>query len=115
MTLTLVDEIEQLHNCRTHQECARWLLTCPLSLLMKYEMTIKNRLRTRGFLVGVEYLEHLLASLRARRPLDLFPYEVIVWTDAGEVSAHLVRDVAAGVIAEEDQPFPPIGGEGEAI
>ncbi|TRL39846.1 hypothetical protein [Rhizobium straminoryzae] len=65
MSNALVEEIEQLHNCRTHQECAEWLLTCPLSKLLTYEFAIRSRLRTRGFLLGIEHLDHVLFTMRA--------------------------------------------------
>lgn len=113
MTLSLVEEIEQLQNCRTHQDCARWLLTCPLSKLMTYEMTIKTRLRERGFLVGVEYLDHQLRMLRApcRDGHMLLPPE----GDNVNTVWDLVLDIARGTLVEDNQPFPPVGGEGEAI
>lgn len=113
MTFSLVEEIEQLQNCRTHQECAQWLLTCPLSKLMTYEQTIKAKLRTRGFLIGVEHLDHLLAQLRAPR--------VNGWVaeraneDAVTEVRNVIADIARGTLVEEDHTFPPIGGEGEPI
>jgi hypothetical protein len=53
----LVPIIEQLEDARSDAERARWLLQCPPGYLGKYEMTIRNRLRSSGFLVGVEALE----------------------------------------------------------
>jgi hypothetical protein len=53
----LVPIIEELENCRTAAERARWLLQCPSGYLGKYEMTIRNRLRIAGFVAGVDALE----------------------------------------------------------
>ncbi len=67
MSNLLVDEIQQLSDCRSHGERADWLLTAPLSILARYEMTIRNRLLIAGFREGVDYLEWELARFRARR------------------------------------------------
>jgi len=53
----LLPIIEQLDNALSDAERARWLLECPPGYLGKYEMTIRNRLRSAGFLAGVDYLE----------------------------------------------------------
>lgn len=53
----LVPIIEELERARTDAERALWLLQCPPGYLGKYEMTIRNRLRSAGFLAGVDYLE----------------------------------------------------------
>lgn len=53
----LVPIIEELENARTDAERASWLLQCPPGYLGKYEMTIRNRLMSAGFLAGLEYLE----------------------------------------------------------
>jgi hypothetical protein len=103
MTLSLVEEIEQLANCRTHQECAQWLLTCPYSKLMTYEMAIRARLRTRGFLVGIEHLDSLLASLRSPRE-EGRPQ----WSEADQQLGDFIGAIAAGHYREEDQSFPAI-------
>lgn len=65
MTLQLVDEIQALADCRTDQERAEWLLTCPRLKLAKYEITIRSRLQNAGFLDGVAYLDDELSRLRA--------------------------------------------------
>lgn len=103
MTLSLVEEIEQLQNCRTHQECAQWLLTCPLSKLMTYESAIRARLRTRGFLVGIDHLDHQLAMLRA--PQD---DGRMTLSEVGKAHLDFVRAIAAGHFVEENQSFPAI-------
>ncbi len=66
----LLPIIEQLADARTDQERADWLLRCPLQILGKYEMTIRNRLMHAGFLAGTEYLEAELVGLRAVRGPD---------------------------------------------
>jgi len=109
MSLSLVEEIEQLQNCQTHQECAQWLLTCPYSKLMTYEMAIRARLRTRGFLEGIEYLDKELRRLRAPR----WDGEFDERNGHGRQTMMLYAD--GHLPLEEDQPFPPVGGEGEPI
>lgn len=106
MTLSLVEEIEQLQNCRTHQECAQWLLTCPLSKLMTYEMTIKAKLRTRGFLIGVEHLDHLLAELRAPRVNGwmVSPLNAAAVTEIRD----MIADIARGQLVHESEKVPPL-------
>lgn len=112
MTLSLVEEIEQLHNCRTHQECAAWLLVCPLSKLMTYEMAIKARLRTRGFLIGIDYMDKLLWSMRQPRTFDGY---LSPPAEGFYPLLDLIDGVARGTLVEEYQTFPPIGGEGDAL
>ncbi|MVA33639.1 hypothetical protein [Agrobacterium vitis] len=87
MNLHLVDEIQLLSDCRTHQHRAQWLLTCPLMVLAKYEMTIRNRLQIAGFHFGVEYLEEEVACARVPRK-DGFT----------DLNVHLVpmREIASG-------------------
>jgi hypothetical protein len=93
MSLVLVEEIEQLANCRSEQECAVWLLSCPLNKLAKYEMTIRNRLQIRCFVAGVEYLEEELRRWRGERYLGEPP------TDAGYLSAlRYVTAIAMGTL-----------------
>ena len=53
----LVPIIEELENCHSDAERARWLLQCPPGYLGKYEMTIRNRLMSRGFREGLDALE----------------------------------------------------------
>lgn len=109
MTLSLVEEIEQLANCRTHQECAQWLLTCPLSKLMTYEQTIKAKLRTRGFLIGVEYLDHELVSLRLPR-IDgwmMLPSDDRIVEHITEVR-DMIADIARGQLVHESEKVPPL-------
>lgn len=59
--------IESLDACNTAQDFAMWLLAAPYSQLMTYEFTIRNRLRAKGYLYGVDYLDELLATLRRER------------------------------------------------
>jgi hypothetical protein len=106
MTLSLVEEIEQLQNCRTHQECAAWLLTCPLSKLMTYESAIRARLRTRGFLIGIEHLDHQLAMLRAPRVAGYMEPPPI----AGDVTKvwQMIIDIADGQLVHQSEKVPPL-------
>lgn len=66
----LLPIIEQLADARSDQERADWLLRCPLQILGKYEMTIRNRLHHAGFLAGIQYVEVELICLRAVRGVE---------------------------------------------
>lgn len=63
----LLPIIEQLVEARDDQARADWLLRCPLQVLGKYEMTIRNRLMHAGFHAGVTYVETELVCLRSVR------------------------------------------------
>lgn len=65
----LVPIIEELENCRSDAERARWLLRCPSGYLGKYEMTIRNRLMIAGFTAGLDALEtERIAIWMPRKP-----------------------------------------------
>lgn len=55
----LLPIIEQLANVRDHGERVEWLLQCPLGVLSRYSMTIRNRLMHAGFQAGIDYLDAL--------------------------------------------------------
>jgi hypothetical protein len=63
----LLPIIEQLDEAHHDQARADWLLRCPLQILGKYEMTIRNRLMHAGFHAGIQYVEVELICLRAVR------------------------------------------------
>ncbi len=63
----LLPIIEQLDDALDDQARADWLLRCPLQILGKYEMTIRNRLQLAGFHSGIQYVEVELICLRAVR------------------------------------------------
>lgn len=63
----LLPIIEELADAADHPARARWLLACPLSVLMKYQDTIRNRLMNAFFREGVAYLEAELALCRQVR------------------------------------------------
>jgi hypothetical protein len=67
----LLPIIEQLADAPDDPARARWLLACPLSVLMKYQDTIRNRLRCAFFQEGVDYLESELALCRQVRKSGL--------------------------------------------
>lgn len=69
----LLPIIEELADATDDPARARWLLACPLSVLMKYQDTIRNRLRSAFFQDGVAYLEAELALLRQVRKSGLPP------------------------------------------
>lgn len=83
----LLPIIEELADAADHPARARWLLACPLSVLMKYQDTIRNRLRCAFFQEGVDYLEAELACLRQVRVNGLGPKNNpmldAMWTIAG--------------------------------
>lgn len=66
----LLPDIEDLANCQTHAERCDWLLRAPLSVLLKYEMTIRNRLMHARFAEGIAYLEAMNALSRSPRGGD---------------------------------------------
>lgn len=63
----LLPAIEELSDCQTHYDRAKWLLECPLSILLTYSTTIRNRLHLAGFQAGLEYLEAEISCSRAMR------------------------------------------------
>jgi len=63
--------IEQLDDALDMPAQARWLLQVPISILVKYQETIINRLRNRFFVDGVAYVEAELALLRQVRKAGL--------------------------------------------
>lgn len=63
----LLPIIEILMDSDSDQERADWLLRCPLSVLMTYQATIRQRLAHAGFHGGVAYLEGELVALRGVR------------------------------------------------
>lgn len=67
----LLPIIEELADAADHTARAKWLLACPLSILMTYQTTIRNRLRHALFSDGVAYLEAELAMARQVRKAGL--------------------------------------------
>lgn len=74
----LLPIIEELDEAEDDAERAVWLLAAPVSVLLKYEMTIRNRLRSKGFLAGVEYLDCEIAMARAVRKDGVGPVNPLV-------------------------------------
>lgn len=63
----LLPIIEELASAHDHAERAEWLLTAPLSVLVTYQFTIRNRLQNGFFAEGVAYLDAELVAARATR------------------------------------------------
>jgi hypothetical protein len=63
--------IEQLAGAVDDAARAQWLLKCPISILMTYQSTIRNRLLLSGFAVGVAYFDFELSACRAVRECGL--------------------------------------------
>ncbi len=63
----LLPIIAQLADARSHVERAEWLLSCPVDILGRYDMTIRNRLMHGGFIPGVDYLNDLRVLLAGTR------------------------------------------------
>lgn len=104
MTQPLVDEIEQLQDCRTSADFAKWLLACPLSKLNKYEFTIRNRLQLRGMGFGIFYMDAMVKMLRL--PRNDLAYGLIL-TEA-ESATILLEEIAAQKDDDESRPdFDP--------
>lgn len=66
----LLPIIAELAEAKTHAARASWLLSCPIVLLRRYDMTIRNRLMLAGFPQGLLYLEDLQAALSRTRDPD---------------------------------------------
>lgn len=84
----LLPAIEELSDCQTHYDRAKWLLECPLSILLTYSTTIRNRLLLAGFNFGLDYLEAEIACARAMRRDGLSVKENPLRSD--------MRNIAAG-------------------
>lgn len=63
----LLPIIEELASAQDKAERAAWLLAAPLSVLITYQTTIRNRLQVAFFPEGVAYLEGELTAARATR------------------------------------------------
>lgn len=63
----LLPIIEELADAPDNTARARWLLACPFSIMLTYDMTIRNRLRHAGFLAGVEYVDAIGVVMRSTR------------------------------------------------
>lgn len=63
----LLPIIALLADAKTHVERAEWLRSCPIVILRRYDMTIRNRLMLAGFSQGLSYLEDLQAALSRTR------------------------------------------------
>ena len=83
----LLPIIEELADAQDHPARAAWLLSCPLSVLFKYQETIRNRLRAAFFREGLDYLEAELALARRVRKAgmtaDENPMLQAMWDIAG--------------------------------
>jgi hypothetical protein len=63
----LLPIVEQLYDCQTDAERAAWLLQVPQGVILRDLSTIRNVLRSAGFLAGVACLEVEFAALNATR------------------------------------------------
>lgn len=71
----LLPVIEELADTKDDAARARWLLACPLAILITYSMTIRNRLHCAGFVAGINYLECELVRARAVRKSGLVTHD----------------------------------------
>lgn len=67
MTFHLRDDLDE---CATDAERARWLLTSSIDCLVREQSFIRLVLRQTGFVAGLEYLDAELAEFRAPRRDD---------------------------------------------
>lgn len=58
---------EDFDGAASFAEMADILIKAPPAVLGRYDMTLRNRLRNRGFLGGIGYLEIVRTSLNAVR------------------------------------------------
>jgi len=99
MTNELLPIIAELADARSHFERARWLLACPIAILRRYDMTIRNRLMLAGFHVGIDYLETIIVGQSATRDpasglpaaatiemLSLAGRELVDWAEAQDAA-----------------------------
>lgn len=83
----LLPIIAELAEAKSHAARASWLLSCPIVILRRYDMTIRNRLMLAGFSQGLLYLEDLQAVLsRTRNPDsgELVPDATAILFKSGE-------------------------------
>lgn len=66
----LLPIIEALEHAHDHAARAKWLLRCPIDILGRYEMTIRNRLMHAGFPAGLRYLDDIRIMKSAVRRED---------------------------------------------
>ena len=64
----MINDLRQdIDECATDAERARWLLTASPDCLVRDQSFIRIVLRQTGFLAGIEYLEAELTNFRAPR------------------------------------------------
>lgn len=63
----LLPIVDELADCQTHAERARWLLACPLDLLYSHGLQIRTTVRNAGFPAGAAYIEAEMIGLKAVR------------------------------------------------
>jgi hypothetical protein len=71
--------IDGLADSNAPSEWASWLQRCPIGIISREHVTIRTILKQRGFAVGVNYLDALLALSNATRlPDGTFPPTVVM-------------------------------------
>lgn len=101
----LLPIIAQLSNARSHADRADWLKRCPLTILAKYDFTIRNRLEVAGFPEACEYLDAARVARQAvRDERGLFGTEV---RDVLEAAGHRLALQAAELDRAAMPPAPP--------
>ncbi|WP_313193080.1 hypothetical protein [Shinella zoogloeoides] len=63
----LLPIIAELADAKSHRERAAWLRSCPIDILRRYDMTIRNRLMHAGFHAGIDYLDRIRTFLQSTR------------------------------------------------
>lgn len=66
----LLPIIDLLAGARSHRERAEWLLSCPIAILRRYDMTIRNRLMLAGSQGCLVYIEAMRAVMDSTRDAE---------------------------------------------
>ncbi|HZG29934.1 MAG TPA: hypothetical protein VE079_15880 [Ensifer sp.] len=84
--------VEQLLDCESDAERARWLLTVPLIVLYRDQVAIRKALRAASFEDGVRLLDAEIAGLTAvRRRNGLIPATT-------DLAAKIERTAMMGIV-----------------
>lgn len=67
MTDTMLPILRTMHDAGTDAERAEILLTCPISIMLKYRQVLEASCERHGFIAGSEYLTCFYAAMHQTR------------------------------------------------
>ncbi len=67
MTDTMLPILRAMHDAGTDAERAEILLTCPISIMLKYRQVLESSCERHGFDAGSEYLIYFYAAMHQTR------------------------------------------------